>query len=620
MTNIYVSCTGEGDGSQNSPCSLDAAKMLVRANNESMNEDINVIVGQGTYALTEPLVLDSRDSGNNSHRVHWQSEEGARAEMTGAVAINGWTLHDQEKNIWQAKLAGTVDFEHLWVDGQRCNRASSSWKPKGLKNSRKGVKFDSCIFDISNWKNPTEIVITKRMMWRSFPAKVHALVGNELRLDPQLLKEFSVPYTALGVMDPIAIRFLLNGIEMVNATFMIENAYELLTDEGEWYLDKSSSIVYYKPRSNEGFNETSSATFADTKTFFLLDGNLQNPVENITISGFKFCYSKGSNLGVTSGFPTEPTKRTSIKPENAVQVNAGRNIVIENNLFTHLGCDGLHFDLHGRDIRITGNGFSDISRAAISLSQTNLVVNSKSKKGILPENKDKFFDNVDINNNYIRKTGMNDISPAITFSDFARNIRCFHNDIADVPIQAIRNSWRYLGWRDHAGDIEYAWNKTARVGRAGLHDFGSLYISCSNVGEAKVHHNFIDGVGLSPNNAGIYFDVNVENGSIYNNVSINMPSAALTIFPRGWVAMVICRKNKIFNNWSDSLFSKDFDQSRYRFFWRDKTNEFFDNHLIDGLKNLPTEAQEVVDNAGLEKTYQPMVELVEQTLVAKLGC
>ena len=73
MIDIYVSPSGDGNGSKSSPCSLEKARILVRRNNQNMSSDINVFLGDGIYYLTAPLVLTQKDSGTNGllSWVHW---------------------------------------------------------------------------------------------------------------------------------------------------------------------------------------------------------------------------------------------------------------------------------------------------------------------------------------------------------------------------------------------------------------------------------------------------------------------------------------------------------------------------------------------------------------------
>ena len=628
MKKIYVAPEGEGDGTLNSPCSLEKARKIIRTINKDMSSDINVYLEGGTYIMTTPFVLTHEDSGNNGFKICWRNKLGSSPILSGAQIITNWTLHDAEKDIWKASVPEGIYFEHLWKDGKRLHRAWSGWNPKEFKNTRKGVKVIDKDLDVSNWRNINDIIVTKKFWWSHIPGEVQSIQNRELIVNPKIVKTYKVPKTALGVSHPDDL-FWMNHYPIKMADTAIENAYELLTDEGEWYLDRSDSNLYYKPYKSDEFSPKSELTFSLLKTFILLDGTAQFPINNIEIEGIRFEYSGGTKLGITAGSPTEPTSAITPKPENALQINAGQSISVKSNIFLHIGADAILFDLMGKDIKIIGNGFGDISRAAISLNQTNLIISEESKHKILPENAQKFFEDIEISNNYVRYTGIDDTGAAIVYSEFSRNVKVFHNEIREVPTMAIRNGWRFLGWRKHAANIEYAWNKTSDVGLANKEDFGGIYISCCDMGGSSIHHNFINGVGIKKGNIGIYLDVNANYNKIYNNVCINMPKTSPTPAEiegnekdikvdvdkptefGGWMGLIISEHNEIFNNWTDSHSITDVSPPDKRTI-PSPTNKFHDNYYHpQDSEEWPVEAREVMNKAGLLVKYQQAKQIID---------
>src|SRR5581483_12191065 len=66
-TTLYVSPSGDDaqDGTKEHPIrTLQHARDLVRGFNQNMSADITVYLADGTYRLSAPLLLDSKDSGN----------------------------------------------------------------------------------------------------------------------------------------------------------------------------------------------------------------------------------------------------------------------------------------------------------------------------------------------------------------------------------------------------------------------------------------------------------------------------------------------------------------------------------------------------------------------------
>lgn len=615
MTTIYVSPTGNGDGSQTSPCSFESLEALINEKRQNAQEDVTVLFADGHYQVRDGLLIEGQAQ-QSAHWLRLKAEKGACAVLSSGQQVTEWALHDATANIWKASVPAGTDFEHLWSGHKRLTRAWSGWNPPGFKNTKRGLKMTKGAMDVASWGNLNDVTVTKKMMWRKMPATISGVQGRHVQLDKDVTSKMAVPRTALGVMEFFSLYGLLNFLSPRGADYAFENAYELLTDEGEWYLDRAESVLYYKPFADQNFSAGSELTYASVNTFIKLNGSIQAPVSKVEISGLRFQYAKGSKFGVTAGFPTEPTQFDTPTPAACLQVNRGVDIEVRDNQFLHMGYDALHFDLGGSDYKISGNAFIDVSRSALSLNQTNLLVSNKSKRGVLPENRNKFFERVVIDNNYMRVSGLDAAAPAISYSEFTRDLKCLHNDISFCATQAIRNSWRYLGWRGHCGDIEYAWNRTADVGQDGLVDFGAIYVACANVGYTKIHHNYIDGVGVNPANAGIYLDVFVDGGEINHNVSVNQPVDDFwNRLSRGWVALVMSKNSRVNNNWSDELSFRDFDQGRLRFFWGDRSNKLVNNHKLEDISRLPVEAQEIADKAGLEVPYQAMKQALEKELL-----
>ncbi len=201
--------------------------------------------------------------------------------------------------------------------------------------------------------------------------------------------------------------------------------------------------------------------------------------------------------------------------------------------------------------------------------------------------------------------------------EFTRNLKLFHNEIKEVPTGAVRNGWRFLAWRNHTANIEYAWNKTAKVGQAGLEDFFALYISCCNAPGSSIHHNYVNSAGLRDGTFGIYLDVYTNYAQVYNNVCKNMPQKSGSLLPGfgGWMGLVIAKHNRIFNNWSDSKRKTDISPPHLRYFWPSLTNKFYDNHFqAPGNEDWPEEARQVMELAGLEAEHSGIKEIVDAEL------
>ncbi|MBC7287755.1 MAG: hypothetical protein H5T86_06865, partial [Armatimonadetes bacterium] len=88
-------------------------------------KSFTVLVRGGTYYLSEPLVIDPRDSGTGQGPVVWAAYPGERAIISGGRVIGGWRPGPGE--LWHADIPevrrGEWYFRQLFVNGQRRSRA-----------------------------------------------------------------------------------------------------------------------------------------------------------------------------------------------------------------------------------------------------------------------------------------------------------------------------------------------------------------------------------------------------------------------------------------------------------------------------------------------------------------
>ena len=92
-----------------------------------LDEPVRVIVADGVYPLTLPLVLTPQDSGTKLCPISYERASGASPVISGGRVITGF--QPAADGIWQAEIpevaAGTWYFEQLIVDGSRAVRAKS---------------------------------------------------------------------------------------------------------------------------------------------------------------------------------------------------------------------------------------------------------------------------------------------------------------------------------------------------------------------------------------------------------------------------------------------------------------------------------------------------------------
>jgi hypothetical protein len=110
--------------------SLQKVKDYIRTINTNMSRDILVNLRGGEYQLTEGLIFEAKDSGNNGFKIRYKSFNEEKAVITGGRKISGWTPV-AGKNYWVADVpisAGYASyFRNIWVNGNRAVQARSGF-------------------------------------------------------------------------------------------------------------------------------------------------------------------------------------------------------------------------------------------------------------------------------------------------------------------------------------------------------------------------------------------------------------------------------------------------------------------------------------------------------------
>lgn len=83
---------------------LQRAQQAVRAlKQQGMNRPIEVIVAEGTYCLSEPLVFTPEDSGTAQNPITYRAQKAGRVILSGGRPVGGWRRVGD--NLWRAEVA-----------------------------------------------------------------------------------------------------------------------------------------------------------------------------------------------------------------------------------------------------------------------------------------------------------------------------------------------------------------------------------------------------------------------------------------------------------------------------------------------------------------------------------
>jgi hypothetical protein len=245
-TDHYWVATNGSDsaaGSQSAPfLTLERARDIVRANGDRTACRITVTIRGGMYRLNAPLILDSRDSGDSNAPIVYQAASGETPIISGSQQVENWTLYDPNLNIWQSQVS--IDTEtmprQLYVNELRATRARTPEYPNYYIPTATGFTYRYVFGSDPQfppvWNNPEDVEAVTATQWKMMRCPVAEIVNS----------------TDLIMQNPC-----WNNVNVFPEPWnfhllsWLENAYEFLDEPGEWYLDSSTKMLYYIPRSSE---------------------------------------------------------------------------------------------------------------------------------------------------------------------------------------------------------------------------------------------------------------------------------------------------------------------------------------------------------------------------------
>lgn len=435
-TNIYVSPTGNdrAAGTRAKPLkTLTAARNRARRLLARPGGDIRVLLTDGTFRFQRALRLDSRDSGKGSRRVSYQAAKGASPNISGAIDVGKFTLVDPTLGIYRASVPVGTASRQLYVNGRRAMRARGDTNPNGFVRTATGFKAPDV--SMASWQRPGDVELITATQWKMMSCPVQSIAGDQITMEQPCWTNVNVfPY--------------LWSFQLVSR---VENAYELLDQPGEWYLDSAAGALYYKPRLNENLR-TADVELPVVERLIDGVGTPTKPVRNISFSGITFEYATWMDPSSANGYAADQSgfhlvggghqpnlvghDDDPVRTPGNVSFRFAKNIDFTQNTFVRLGAVALDFDTGSQSNSVIGNRFDDISSAAVQVGGISVADHHP------PSSAYRTATNT-IANNLIRRTGREFEDSAAIFAGYTTRSQIVHNDIANVPWSGISLGW---GW------------------------------------------------------------------------------------------------------------------------------------------------------------------------------
>jgi hypothetical protein len=413
-----------------------------------LTEPVRVVVAEGRYTLNETLTLTPDDSGAEERPISFEAAPGAKPVISGGRLVTGWREHDS--GVWKAPCP-VENTRQLYVDGWRAVRARGP-APAGLElDGNAGYRTRD--LKVLQWRNIEDIEFCYLVVWSHSRCRVASVAPDAADQTRAVIRMQQPTFEMARTKE---------GVRVALPNY-VENAFELLDEPGQWYLDRPARTIYYKPRSGEAL-ATAQVLAAALETLVEVRGTLDQPVRHVAFRNLTFAdatWLQPSRIGhadVQANFLNDPARLlkrdgfvTTIhneqlkSPANVICRHA-EDVSFDGCTFTRLGGAGLDIERGSRRCRVVGCHFFDISGSAIQIGD------------VRQDDHHPADERSTVRENVVRNCLIHDCCVEYkggvgVFVGYTQRTTVAHNEIRDLPYSGVSVGW---GWgEEDAGGGAY---------------------------------------------------------------------------------------------------------------------------------------------------------------------
>lgn len=636
---IYVSPSGNDrdPGTQARPVrTLPRAQALVRKSNA--RADVAVILGDGTFSLSAPLIFRRTDGGMDGHTVTWKAAQGAHPVVSGGMKVTGFKPYDQERRIWVADVPKGLDARQVWVDGTLAERPWIEVRTSDLRFDAAGFTIlDPKLGWLSRLARPDRVELEATGFFTDRVSPVKAIADGRVTMHQPAWDNNTWGYDTISkpIFPDDSRLFLVNALEFIGKT------NEWHSRPYQWVIDPQAGKLYLRMGLDEDIADRD-VVVPRLEALISIAGTADAPVERLRFEGLRFSHTSWLGPSRPTGYANQQSgaflqDTSPIRPADAwqscgwgcpqfesmrqkwhqmpaaVQVASARDVVFAGNTFSQIGQVALGIgndataNLSGQGlatqgVRVIRNRFAVLSGGAIMAGGVRQDAHHPGTANLT--NRD-----LAIEDNTVTTVSQDYKDNAAILTTYVTGTRIAHNDVSDAPYDGIAVGWGW-GYNDAGGNPNYDENlkgylhntkfttpttlRDTVIEGNRIHgvktwfmDGGAIYNLSANPG-AVIRGNHIFDIG---NRIAIYLDEGSKHFAVTGNVVetggkwLNINTAG-AMFKRR-----ISTDNTATGNWHTV------NSTGGR--WLAEIGNVAKDNTLVADRNWPAEARTVIANAGV---------------------
>ncbi|MGJ8672702.1 right-handed parallel beta-helix repeat-containing protein [Rubritalea sp.] len=323
--------------------SLAGAKQKARA--FVGKESVTVHVADGTYHLPETLVFTAEDSGTKKHPVVYKSFNEGGAVLSGGSELKlSWQPY--ENGIYRAQTPAGLEIDQVFIDGRKQRMA----RYPNYDAAKKAEPYQGYAADAfskeraAGWADPTGGYI-HAMHVKQWGGYHYLITGKDTK--------GGVSYEG-GWQNN-------RKMGMHKDYRMVENIFEELDAEHEWYHNAKTNTLYYKPAAGADI-KSAKVEVVRLRHLVEFEGSEEQPVKNITLQGFVVRHAARTFMDVK-----EQLLRSdwAIYRGGAFFLTGTENIQILDTEFDQVGGNAIFASNYNRNVLVKGCHIHDAGASGV---------------------------------------------------------------------------------------------------------------------------------------------------------------------------------------------------------------------------------------------------------------